>query len=297
MCRNEATQSAFCCVYGFCLISNWSLHFTHPNHSVAGNVTTSEYRSKNEAVCEKYQMHICTVNVCDVVTTTANATAHSLSLCLYSLRFFLLDHFCVTLQFELNSQLQVELKSQWTEALCNYYHYYYCLYDTYVVAAQSCYPWDSIAFPVEFRWMHIFKWRIGTLQTDFSWNAHAACRDDRIKVQRTEDNGRKKMLNRKNGKEKCNKNGNEWMEISALTRKNNNIWCALFSDLFPPHCFTELCRAFFCMCRYFSLMSFVCWKISTQSWLFFCRLLLLSISLYTFNVYHIEQLHIVWIKQ
>lgn len=142
--------------------------------------------------------------------------------------------------------------------------------------------------------MHIFKWRIGTLQTDFSWNAHAACRDDRIKVQRTEDNGRKKMLNRKNGKEKCNKNGNEWMEISALTRKNNNIWCALFSDLFPPHCFTELCRAFFCMCRYFSLMSFVCWKISTQSWLFFCRLLLLSISLYTFNVYHIEQLHIVW---
>lgn len=139
----------------------------------------------------------------------------------------------------------MKLKSQWTEALCNYYHYYYCLYDTYVVAAQSCYPWDSIAFPVEFRWMHIFKWRIGTLQTDFSWNAHAACRDDRIKVQRTEDNGIKKMLNRKNGKEKCNKNGNEWMEISALTRKNNNIWCALFSDLFPPHCFTELCRAFF----------------------------------------------------
>lgn len=54
----------------------------------------------------------------------------------------------------------------------------------------------------------------------------------------------------------------EWMEISALTRKNNNRCSALFSNLFPL-CFSirSFCRYFshvFCL-LYFSWIRFFCY--------------------------------------
>lgn len=141
------------------------------------------------------------------------------------------------------------------------------VYDSYVVM------WNMRTIVVGFCLRaHNFECnllRIGSV--DVSIRCHTARRDKWIKNENTREKKKThKRQHKTTGTREKNWESYEWMEISALTRKNNNRCSALFSDLFSSHAVSRnFVVQFFSLSLIIFVMSVFCFWRTLARYFFF----------------------------